>query len=169
MSDCSNEDVAADRSLSIVNTDLSLPEHQGAVLELMEEYVSEPIISGRPLPQATRNALIDQLRQQENGRYFLALLGDDVVGMAICFTGFSTFRASRLLNVHDLAVSPRARGRGVGQALLAAVEEAAAAEGCCRLTLEVHANNRARNLYTRCGFRCGSDSSPVLFMSKALD
>jgi GNAT superfamily N-acetyltransferase len=52
-----------------------------------------------------------------------------------------------------LFVAEGARGRGVGTALLAAVEERARAEGCAEVRLDVVDGNRARALYEREGFR----------------
>ncbi|MBA4742917.1 MAG: GNAT family N-acetyltransferase, partial [Azoarcus sp.] len=45
--------------------------------------------------------------------------------------------------VHDIAVLPAHRRRGLARALLAAAEEAARQRGCCKLTLEVLSNNHA--------------------------
>ncbi|AUG76835.1 N-acetyltransferase [Kitasatospora sp. MMS16-BH015] len=56
--------------------------------------------------------------------------------------------------IRGLAVSPDARGRGVGQALVEAACAAARAEGARRITLRVLAHNTpARRLYGRCGFQ----------------
>jgi ribosomal protein S18 acetylase RimI-like enzyme len=86
----------------------------------------------------------------------LAFVDEGPVGLAICFQGFSTFLAQPLLNVHDLAVLPEARGRGVGDALLAAIEAEARRRGCCKVTLEVREDNPvARRLYVRNGFTAG--------------
>ena len=58
-----------------------------------------------------------------------------------------------LLNVHDLAVVPEWRGRGIGRSLLSAAEDRARSRGCCKLTLEVQdGNSRARALYETFGF-----------------
>ena len=87
--------------------------------------------------------------------------------------GFSTFKARPLVNVHDLAVLPEHRGRGVGRALLAAVERKARALGCARVTLEVQENNgRARRVYERAGFAqavYGDTTGGSLFYTKPLD
>ena len=81
------------------------------------------------------------------------------VGVAVCFVGYSTFLARPVLNLHDLAVLPEARGGGVGAALLAAVAERARALGCAKVTLEVREDNAAaRRLYARTGF---VDSAPA--------
>ena len=116
-----------------------------------------------------RRRLIQGLREQAQGRYFLAEHEGELVGVAICFLGFSTFRARPLLNIHDLAVRSDFRGQGVGSELLRAVERAAREEGCCRLTLEVHARNRARQLYHRHGFEPDAPEDEFLFLIKALE
>jgi len=64
-----------------------------------------------------------------------------------------------------------ARGRGVGRALLAAVEERARARGCCTITLEVlEGNTRARALYASCGLvDAGTgESKSTRFLAKPL-
>ena len=68
--------------------------------------------------------------------------------------GFSTFRAKPLINIHDIAVSPAARGQGIGRLLLTRIEQDARALGCCKVTLEVRSDNaRAMGLYQAVGFR----------------
>jgi [ribosomal protein S18]-alanine N-acetyltransferase len=73
-----------------------------------------------------------------------------LLGKAVLF-----FRhGSEVARLYSIAVSDRARGRGVGAALLAAVEKAAAGRGCDRLRLEVRQDNvSAIRLYERLGYR----------------
>ena len=60
-----------------------------------------------------------------------------------------------------------ARGRGVGQGLLDALEERARERGCCKISLEVHdTNTRAKALYRRRGF--GPWEVPTWFVTKPL-
>ncbi len=55
--------------------------------------------------------------------------------------------------MHDLIVRAGQRGRGVGQALLAAAQAHARQQGCCKLTLEVLSSNaRALRSYEQFGF-----------------
>jgi len=102
----------------------------------------------------------------------LALVDGSPVGIAVCFFGFSTFRAQPLLNIHDLAVLPDWRGKGIGKALLAAAEERARKRGCCKLTLEVQeTNRRALALYETFGFSdfVVGESGPTRFLTKRID
>jgi ribosomal protein S18 acetylase RimI-like enzyme len=100
------------------------------------------------------------------------LSGSSTPTRAVCFLGFSTFAARRLLNIHDIAVEPEERGAGVGQKLLARIEQRARDLGCCKLTLEVQENNtRAMRLYTRFGFEAfelASEAGRALFWQKKL-
>ena len=156
--------------IDIRPADLDDPSHQQAIIELLDMYASEPMGADQALPEDVRRRLIPGLRQQPSGRHFLAFADDRPVGIAIGFLGFSTFWAQPLLNIHDLAVRPELRGGGVGTALLQAIESAAREAGCCKVTLEVRADNvRARKLYVRLGFDPGQpDSSAMSFWSKKL-
>ncbi|HPD07016.1 MAG TPA: N-acetyltransferase [Candidatus Bipolaricaulis sp.] len=63
-------------------------------------------------------------------------------------------RGGRTLHIHDLAVDPPHRRRGVGSALLAALTQAALREHISRLQLEVRVGNEAGlRFYERHGFR----------------
>jgi len=153
--------------VTICAADLDASLHQDGILTLLNMYASEPVAGGEPIAQEVQARLIPELKRQANGRYFLAIEGDTVVGVAICFVGFSTFRAKPLINIHDLAVHRDCRGRGIGELLLQAVEAEAKKLDCYGLTLEVKADNRARSLYERFGFAGGNpDGTVSLFMAK---
>ena len=154
---------------AVVLADLSNTQHAQAVVDLLDGYARDLLGGGRPLSADVRKRLIPGLQSQPGGRYFLAFRSETPVGVAICFTGFSTFQARPLLNIHDLAVRPESRGQGIGRKLLAAVEEEARRLGCCKLTLEVRADNPARRLYVDFGFDPGSpDSTAMSFLTKDL-
>ncbi len=157
-------------SITITIADLNNVEHQRGIVALLNMYASEPMQGGAGLDAEVQERLIPGLASQANGRIFLATKGNEVVGIAICFVGFSTFSALPLLNVHDLAVHRDCRGQGIGTKLLRAAEAAATNEGCCKLTLEVqHENTSARRLYQRVGFTSGSPTGgDAAFMSKSL-
>jgi GNAT superfamily N-acetyltransferase len=56
-----------------------------------------------------------------------------VVGFALFFHNFSTFRGQPGLYLEDLFVRPEHRGRGHGKALLQELARLAVARGCVRL------------------------------------
>ena len=124
-----------------------------AVIEVLNSYAADPVGGGCPLGDDARARLVPALRAQPNALVLLAFADGEPTGIAICFFGLSTFQARPLLNIHDLAVIPKYRGRGIGRALLSAAEARAKSRGCCKLTLEVQDGNaRARALYERFGF-----------------
>lgn len=61
-------------------------------------------------------------------------------------------------HVTNVAVLPAYRGRGLGEKLMFALKETAAARGAVSMTLEVRPSNQtAQNLYEKLGFvRCGA-------------
>lgn len=137
---------------------LSDAQHQAAIVALLDMYSRDQFGDSQPLAEDVRAGLIPGLVKHGGVRVFLAYEGEQPVGVAICFIGFSTFKAKPLINIHDIAVAPAFRGRGFGQTLLAAVEEEARKLGCCKLTLEVRADNVvAQSSYRRVGFGPSSD------------
>ncbi len=63
----------------------------------------------------------------------VAELDGDVVGCALWFRNFSTWRGVHGIYLEDLYVQPRHRGRGLGRALLAALAAECAQQGYARL------------------------------------
>lgn len=155
-----------------VTADLDNAEHQNAVLAMVDAYSRDPMGDGTPLAPDVRERLIPGLRHLSTTLVFLAYDGDAPVGVAVCFLGFSTFAAKPLINLHDVAIVPTHRGRGVGRGLLAVVEAKARELGCCKLTLEVlDKNDRALRTYLAAGFKRYSlqpGAGEAIFMTKPL-
>jgi ribosomal protein S18 acetylase RimI-like enzyme len=144
---------AGSTTISTRQADLDDPADQQAVVELLDMYAREPTGQNGPLSARIRRDVIPGLQSHPTTLVFLALDQAKPVGLAVCFRGFSTFQARPLLNIHDFAVHPDYRGRGVGFALMQTVEREARDTSCCKLTLEVRSDNRsARKLYLRAGF-----------------
>lgn len=159
-------------SIAIVRADLDDTAHQQAILAMTNHYACDELAGGKPLPAEVLSNLINGLRRHPTTLIFLAWLGNQPIGIATCFLGFSTFAAKPLINIHDLAVHEQHRGRGVGRKLLAAVENEARRLGCVKLTLEVLQNNaQALKLYESFGFAHASyspTSGGALFFAKPL-
>src|SRR5438105_1197776 len=113
--------------------DLANSEHQTAIIDLLDMYCRDDFGDRQPLSPHSRANLIPGLVKHGGARVFLAYDNDEPVGVAICLVGFSSFRAKPLLNIHDIAVSPEARGQGIGRKLLTAVEADAKALGGCKV------------------------------------
>lgn len=152
----------------ILIADLTKNEHERAFIRLLDEYARGMSGEGQSLPAAVKERVVPGLRRHPTARVYFAAHRRTIVGLATCFTGYSTFRGARLVNIHDLVVTKKYRRTGAASALIEHIAAAAAAEGACKLTLEVRADNReALALYEKQGFRIGAH--PMYFMTKAVD
>ncbi len=158
--------------ISVVEADLSRPDHQAAVIHLLNAYAMDPMGDGKPLSETARRDVIPGLRQHPTTLVFLAYRDTEPVGLAICFRGFSTFAARPLVNISDYFVFPAHRGVGIGRLLLTAIEQHARGLGCCRITLEVQENNHhAKRVYAAAGFSQAiyvPEAGGSLYLSKSL-
>lgn len=156
----------------VIKADLSNPEHAEAVVSQLSAYANDIMGGGEELPAYTRKHLVEKLKDRADCRIVLAFEDDTPVGFAISFEGFSTFMCAPILNIHDLAVSPEFRGRGMAKLLLAKLEEIAIETGCCKLTLEVlEGNTIARTTYEKDGFspyQLDPEMGNALFYEKKL-
>ncbi|WAT17143.1 GNAT family N-acetyltransferase [Aurantiacibacter sp. MUD11] len=143
-----------------------------ALVSLLDAYARDPMGGGEPLADDTRQTLVDALAAFPGAFSLIARLDDVPVGLANCFTGFSTFAAAPLVNIHDMAVLPGYRDKGIGRALMQAVETEALKRGACKITLEVLSGNaRAMGLYESCGFgdyQLDPEAGKALFWQKKL-
>ena len=156
-------------NIRIVEADLDRADHQQATLDLVDAYSRDAMGDGKPLDPKVRASLIEGLRKHPTTIVFLALDADRPVGIAVCFRNFSTFAARPVINIHDLHVLPSHQGRGIGKALISAVEVKARALGCCKLSLEVNENNqRARRAYAAAGFAQQPEADRFFFLTRDL-
>ncbi|MEP4077166.1 GNAT family N-acetyltransferase [Haloferula sp.] len=134
--------------------DLSSEKDSKAIVQLLNVYATDLFGGGQPLVDYTRENLVEELRKRPTCHVLLASVDEEPAGLAICFEAFSTFLCRPILNIHDFAVAPEFRGRGISKDLLAKVEEQARRLGCCKITLEVLEHNEiARSVYAGFGFR----------------
>jgi len=159
-------------AVSIQQANLHQLDHQQAILGLTQAYAADAMGGGETLSAEILERLIRGLQETPSTLVFLAYIEKLPVGIATCFTGFSTFLAKPLINIHDLAVLPEYRGQGIGRKLLAAIETKGIELGCGKLTLEVQSENlTAQGIYKRAGFnngKCGELNGRVFFFVKYL-
>ncbi|MEN8820159.1 MAG: GNAT family N-acetyltransferase [Abyssibacter sp.] len=128
--------------------------HAQALRDLLAAYAADPMGGGKALEATVLDRVVPALAARAEAFSLLAWSDGQAVGFANCFEGFSTFAARPVVNIHDLAVLPAFRGRGISQALLAAIEQEAHRRNACKLTLEVLSHNHiAQAAYTRWGFK----------------
>jgi ribosomal protein S18 acetylase RimI-like enzyme len=119
------------------------------VRELWQQFEEE---LGGPdyLRETWDEAWTDLSETVRSGVALIAEEGERAVGFIFCVLGDV---GRRTAHVTDLYVTPEARSRGVGTALLSAIVEPAREAGLDHVSLEVLTrNNEARRLYDRLGF-----------------
>jgi ribosomal protein S18 acetylase RimI-like enzyme len=137
----------------MVEADYANAAHAAAIVAVLDSYARDPMGGGEPLSDYAKTHLVAALAARPHLFSVLAFAGDTAIGLVNCVEGFSTFACRPLVNIHDIAVIPAYRGRGIARALLAHVEQLARQRGACKLTLEVlSGNRRAAHLYAACGF-----------------
>ena len=126
-------------------------EDAGEIVRLVRalaEYENEP-------PSIVRMTEADVLRDGfgEPRRFeaLIAAANGESVGFALFFHNYSTWEGRAGIYVEDLFVEPRARGRGLGRMLMAALARIAHERGCRRLDLNVLTWNPTREFYHRIG------------------
>lgn len=140
--------------LTIIKADLHNPRHAQDLLQQLNAYALDPMGGGAALSAYSQANLIVELQKRQTIVHaFLAYEAEQAAAFAICIEGFSTFACRPLLNIHDFAVHPDFRGRGISHRLMHSICEFAQQQGYCKLTLEVlEGNHPARQLYLSQGF-----------------
>jgi GNAT superfamily N-acetyltransferase len=141
-------------AIEVVRVNYADARQAAHLVQLLDAYARDPAGGGHPLSDFAKSNLPAQLAARASAFSVLAYApGEQPVGLINCIEGFSTFACKPLVNVHDVVVLASHRGQGVGQRMLAVVEQIARERGACKLTLEVLSGNRsAITLYERVGF-----------------
>lgn len=140
-------------ALEIVMADYANPRHARDIVLLLNHYASDPSGGGEVLSEFTQANLVSELARLPHAFSVLAYADGQPVGLANCFTMFSTFKCKPLVNIHDIVVLEACRGQGVGSRLLERIEGVARERGACKLTLEVlDKNDSAKAAYAKAGF-----------------
>lgn len=155
------------KNLRIVKADLDNPKHASDIVEIVDLFARDPMGQNQPLEKEVIENMVDEMKKVPTTMTYIAYLNDKAVGIVTCFIGFSTFTASKVFKIHDVAVHPDARGMGIGTRMLIKIGEEARNLGCAKVTLEVREDNPARRLYEKLGFQYGDPK--WFFMTADLD
>lgn len=160
-------------TIKILKADYANLIHQADIPALLNAYATDPMGGGQALLPQVQENLVSALVKLPHAFSVLAYVDGEAAGLANCFESFSTFACKPLINIHDLVVLERHRGKGLTQLMLGKVEEIARAKGCCKITLEVLSNNAiAKSAYLKFGF-AGYELDPqagsALFWQKSLN
>lgn len=156
--------ISSSETIDLILADYTNPEHQEHLKMLLNEYAKDPMGGEKAISEEKLTKVAQDLITFPGAFSFLAYKGSQPIGLCNCFTGYSTFKAAPLVNIHDIAVLPEARGLGIGAKLIQAVTTEAKKRGCCKITLEVRNDNHAKRLYLRSGFEEGKP--PMEFLTK---
>ena len=156
----------------VSRADYANPAHASALVHLLDAYAADPMGGGEGLSDFAKANLIPGLAARPQAYSVLAYLGDVPVGLVNCIEGFSTFACRPLVNVHDVAVLPAYRGRGIADQMLLLCEAIARERSACKMTLEVLQGNvgaiRAYERFGFAGYQLGSTMGQASFMQKWL-
>jgi GNAT superfamily N-acetyltransferase len=123
----------------------------------------------RPDAEARERLAADAMRDPPRFHALLAEVDGRVVGYAMYFFTYSSFRARPTLYLEDIFVLPEVRGQGAGIALFRACTREAVANECARMEWQVLAwNEPSIAFYERLGARHQSDWLPFRLDDDAL-
>ena len=128
------------------------PEDGPRIVELDRELARFEKLTPPDDTEAAR--LLAWIFESKKLEALVAELDGRIEGVALFYEGLGTFRARPFLYLEDLVISEEARGRGIGEALMAALAREALSRGDLRLEWVVlDWNERAIRFYERFGAR----------------
>lgn len=136
-----------------------------ALIRELADYEKEPAAAIATAADLMRDGFSEPKR-------FHCLIAEEqstVLGFALYFHNYSTWRGHAGIYLEDLFVRPPHRGRGIGKALLAAVAAVALDEGCPRLEWAVlDWNQPAIDFYQSVGAEAMSEWTTMRVSGQAL-
>lgn len=147
--------------VQIISCDFSKKSHRTALVDLMNEYITDKMGGGEPYTDIQKQQLINGLANHPSKLVYLAVADNRFIGLANCYINFATFTVRPFVNVHDVIVTKNWRNKGIGEMLLKAIIDKAEELKCSKVTLEVREDNmNAKHLYNKLGF---TDAEPRQF------
>jgi GNAT superfamily N-acetyltransferase len=135
--------------------DLADADDAAAFARLMAEFAAEPVSASAHLGEEHFLGVAKDLARRAGTLVLFASRAEveHPEGVLLAFEGYSSFARAPLFNIHDVHVSPSARGAGLGTAMVEALALIGREHGHAKITLEVAASNTgAMRLYRRLGF-----------------
>ncbi len=131
------------RQATVADVDLIVP-----LFDAYRQFYRQP-----SEPERARRFLLERFEHNESV-IFLSFEGRAASGFTQLYPSFSSGSMARVFILNDLFVTPDARGRGVGAALLDAAAEYGRRFGAVRLVLSTGVGNvTAQSLYERLGWK----------------
>ncbi len=130
------------QNIIIERCDFLKTEHCESLVTLTNIFMTDPEAGcGRALSIAEEENLISGLAEHPATFILFAKYDGEYVGLITCFIGFSTFKAKKLIQIHDIVVHPDFRGKGIAKKLMKTVEDTAVALRYCKITIEMSDDN----------------------------
>jgi GNAT superfamily N-acetyltransferase len=109
---------------------------------------------GYPAKSAAMPARLDRLRGDSNARAFVAVQGDDLVGLVTIHLRNTLNHDTPIAQITLLVVDEATRSKGIGRALVSACEEFARERGARRIAVTTALDRAgAHEFYERVGYR----------------
>ena len=127
--------------------DFADAEDRAEFVRLMAEFAAEPVSASPHLDAAHFGRVAEDLARRPGTLVLLAARAEseETEGVLLAFEGYSSFARAALFNIHDVHVTPAARGVGLGTALVDALCEIGREHRHAKITLEVAASNTGAN------------------------
>ncbi len=143
----------AETYYQIIDAKMKNSNHINDLLEVLENYKTGEMGDGIAYTESEKARLTTQFIVHPNVMVYLIYYNGEIAGGAVCFKSFSTFNTDNIINIHDLCIIDKFRGKGLGRALTEYIVEVGREQLCSRLTLEVREDNGiAQSLYKKFGF-----------------
>jgi len=122
---------------------------------LLNEFMNRTEKSAREID----TSIIGQMKNLGFAKIYFSEVDRNIIGIAVCFKGFSTYKQKELLNIHDFYLQKNYQGNGIGKLFLEFIEKECIKNDFCRVTLEVYGDNaNAIKLYKKSGYVGSADS-----------